>query len=538
MATISYVQACQPETMLDFGAHLVAQNSILVNRIDQMHREVDGAKTRWKGDGASAMAASELAKQLAGSHIGSAVVAVADAYNDFGKQLSAIRTPLLTIATIEVPGAGMTVDDHGVVTAPPVPYADVDPGSYINQLNLNKQAAALQARIQALLNDFSAMETEAAQAITADLEQLAALQQAPDPILGEAVKAILAGTAQLPTDPQQLRDFWEKLTPAEKDALFRHDPFIGNRDGIPQVDRDYYNRRNLNNLHAKAQSQLDNLNQRLELTLTPAQRAGLQAQADSLADRIAGYKKLSEALVPTDGVPRLLSLFDDKGRAAIAIRNPDTAGNVVTFVPGTGANVEEMKAVTDRADMLRIAAEGADHTTRTSAIGWLGYDVPQWPGSAALDDGAEDATDRLNNYQSGLRVTHEGPRSMNTVVGHSYGTTAIGHAASAADRPLDADKLIFAGSPGVGVEAPSEIRLTGVGAEDSSKRIYSTIAPEDTTAPIAASTGLHGTAPWMPGFGTNFASDEGTDHNTYFGHENQKGLETMGHIISDKEQTR
>jgi hypothetical protein len=32
----------------------------------------------------------------------------------------------------------------------------------------------------------------------------------------------------------------------------------------------------------------------------------------------------------------------------------------------------------------------------------------------------------LSRFQDGLRVTHDGPPSHNTIIGHSYGTTVVG----------------------------------------------------------------------------------------------------------------
>ena len=37
----------------------------------------------------------------------------------------------------------------------------------------------------------------------------------------------------LPSDPAQLHELWSTLSSADKDALFAHDNYVGNRDGLP-----------------------------------------------------------------------------------------------------------------------------------------------------------------------------------------------------------------------------------------------------------------------------------------------------------------
>ncbi|MGL6236145.1 MAG: hypothetical protein ACRC20_12470 [Segniliparus sp.] len=46
-------------------------------------------------------------------------------------------------------------------------------------------------------------------------------------------KAIADGTEPVPTDPKELHDLCDKLSPQEKDAIFSRHPDIGNYDGIP-----------------------------------------------------------------------------------------------------------------------------------------------------------------------------------------------------------------------------------------------------------------------------------------------------------------
>ncbi|PXX68536.1 alpha/beta hydrolase family protein [Nocardia tenerifensis] len=537
MTTISHVRACQPDTMLAFGEHLAERNTVFTERLAQMNRDVDIATLNWQGAGAAAAAARALSHKLAGSHIGSAVVTIGERYNTFGAQLAAIRKSLLTVAETEVPAAGMTVDDQGNVTAPTMPGTSFE-SHFIQQL-LNDQAASFQSRIKAHLVEFGDAETKAAQAIAADLEQLAGYRRAPDGApLSPAVLDIIANRAQLPTDPKQLHDFWARLTPAEKDALFQHDHFIGNRDGIPQVDRDYYNRQNLNYLRADAQHKLDAL-----LSFPPPggteEAARWQTQVDALQEQLAGYDKVRTEIRMKDGVPRFLSLIDDQGHAAIALHNPDTAGNVVTFVPGMNSKLSGIDAGVNSADAMRKAAQLADPSKQTAAIAWYGYETPKTLSDAAGSHMAKAAAAPLDSFQAGLRVTHEGPRATDVVVGHSYGTTAIGNAASGG-HTLDADKVVFIASPGVDVERASELSLVGVDPDDVHDHLYATTAPSDPIR-LAAASEAHGTSTESERFAHQFSSDgpsEGflgydTDaHNHYWDPDN-RAMDNVGKIVTD-----
>src|SRR5205823_1739984 len=70
---------------------------------------------------------------------------------------------------------------------------------------------------------------------------------------------------------------------------------------------------------------------------------------------------------------------------------------------------------------------------------------------------SEPAEAALHRFQAGLRATHTGPRSHNTVVGLSYGTTVVGLTGHA--YGLDADDIVLLGSPGTGVAHAADLGL-------------------------------------------------------------------------------
>ncbi|QIS12268.1 hypothetical protein [Nocardia arthritidis] len=256
MTTISHVRGCNPQSMLDFAQDLTTKNNEFTVAVDQMAGDVDIAMDSWQGKGAAAAAERALAHKLSANHLSETVVSLIDHTNAFGTELSTHRTSLLDIVDREVKQAGMTVDDSGNVTAPKVPQGGPDSATWrLLQQSIDGRAASMQSRIKALLTKFGDAETKAAQAIAGDMRLLSGYEKSPDKApIGPRVQSILDGKTLLPTDPKQLHDFWQTLTPAEKDALWQHDKNIGNLDGLPAADRDHYNRMNLDYQLSRAQA--------------------------------------------------------------------------------------------------------------------------------------------------------------------------------------------------------------------------------------------------------------------------------------------
>ncbi|MBU3060324.1 hypothetical protein KO481_02145 [Nocardia sp. NEAU-G5] len=239
--TIGRVRGCNPRSMVGFSADLTAQSNILATEMERANRDVDSAMNHWKGGAASAASARALSHKLAANRLAKTLVTLAGHYDAYGAELDGYRTSLLYIVDHDIPFAGMAVDDEGNVTAP--------------QQGMDSHAADLQTRVKTLLNQFADTEGKAAQAISADLRDLAEYAKSPDAAqVRPQVPDIIEGRAQLPSDPQQLHSFWETLTPAERDALWQHDHYLGNRDGLPAVDRDHYNRMTLDDELARAQA--------------------------------------------------------------------------------------------------------------------------------------------------------------------------------------------------------------------------------------------------------------------------------------------
>ncbi len=267
--------------------------------------------------------------------------------------------------------------------------------------------------------------------------------RAPDPPAGGSPGAVAA--------------WWSGLAPAQREWLLAARPeLVGGLDGVPAGARDAANRVLL----------------RRALARDPGD-PGLTA----VAARLAAVGPRAYLLgLSTNG----------RGRAIIALGDPDLAGNVVTYVPGTGSGLVAAGAELDRGDRLLTAARSAGPGQATSVVVWIGYDPPPDVVRAADAGPAVAAGPALRRFQAGLLATHLDGLLHRTVLGWSYGSTVVGLAAAdAADGSGAAapaapaggatgaagaaggagddrlgDDLVLVGSPGVGVAHAADL---GVG---------------------------------------------------------------------------
>jgi hypothetical protein len=320
----------------------------------------------------------------------------------------------------------------------------------------------LQPRLDAIMAEANAIDAELAAAINmADGD--APIPPGPH----DNRPSIQASLSEpLPDDPNKFNELWNRLTPEEKDWLYRQDHNIGNHAGMPweptdQLGKDHYNRLHLRELEQHAKADVD--------------RA--QHGLDALAARrnLAGYQAVQADLDRTDGVHRFLGFLDDAGHAAVAIENPDYAKRNGIFVPGTGQDLARLAFSDARAVAMYNAARTADKTLSAKDVSittWMGYDRPMDLSQAAFPDPARAGAGRLDAFESGLRASHVGPRSIDTVIGHSYGSTLIGAAASGGHH-LAADNVIAVGSPGMLVDRVGALSL------DPGAHVYAMRATHD-----------------------------------------------------------
>lgn len=387
-------------------------------------------------------------------------------------------------------------------------------------------------KYQAVFREAMSDANHADAEIAARLRNLTAEAVGLAPPPGDATTAATVPTRG--TAPAEVKKWWDSLSPMQQESLlFTRPAELGMLDGVPALARDRANRFRL----AEEKAELLADQQRLRARhRTHDEDLWLQQVNDKLHG-IEDIERRLNTIAPGHPEAFLLAIDGNgNGRAIIAAGNPDTATNVATYVPGTGANLSKVGGDLERSDRMLAAAVDAGSPS-TAVITWVGYDAPQnIVPEAGFESFADGAKKDLDRFQDGLRATHEGAPSHNIVLGHSYGSTVIGHAAR--DEGLNVDDVVFVGSPGVGVANAGQLNVpTG--------HVYATVAEHDMIQ--VANTGNplfdpHGPDPASGGFGAHvFASDPGTAgpggtysgaaHSQYW-EKNNDALKNMGRIIA------
>ncbi|MFE1099909.1 alpha/beta hydrolase [Nocardiopsis alba] len=340
--------------------------------------------------------------------------------------------------------------------------------------------------------------------------------------------------------PSTVNNWWNSLDETEQQqALEDHPELLRDLDGIPATVRDQLNRDHLDEEIARLEDEVAEAERERDEAMDALNDSSggfgaysSQTDLNDLRDELDTLTRLHENLNAEDADRYLLALDTEaRGRAIVSNGNPDTADNVATLVPGTTTTWQSVDAQMGRANSLVDSANDVAENDEHAVISWIGYDAPNFA-EAAGTGRAEGAVDELSRFQDGLRATHENTtQSNNTVIGHSYGSTVVGHTAQS-EAGLNADEIVLVGSPGADAQHASELGF----------------APENVHASTAENDGItgltdltHGADPTSPDFGaTVFESDEGSEggpwplgaaHSEYF-KEGSLSLKYMSEVIA------
>ncbi|OBI06397.1 hypothetical protein A5715_20535 [Mycolicibacter heraklionensis] len=342
----------------------------------------------------------------------------------------------------------------------------------------------------------------------------------PDAALGEFdADAPAPPPGPVPDDPQQFNDYWNSLTPGQKDWLYNADHNIGNHPGMPCDPPDHLGYDHYNKLHladelsrargAAAQAEVLK-NQHPDWAAgndipRPNEPGAIfddrvayenwQRQYDAARDGAKYLPDLQavDAAVRASPDRRLMLLDTQSGtqaRAAIAVGDPDKATHVSVTTPGLNTTVHggiggmTEEATNLRQEALRQLGLTPGHATDSvSAIAWIGYDPPQVPGfddkTASLsgiwgvthDDLARAGAHDLARFYDGIQASHLGGPADLTAIGHSYGSLTTG---LALQEPGDhgVSRALFYGSPGIAASTPEQLQL-------HAGQVYAMEAPDD-----------------------------------------------------------
>lgn len=281
--------------------------------------------------------------------------------------------------------------------------------------------------------------------------------------------------------PELVKRWWDSLSTSQKRLLIdQHPPELGNLNGISAHARNSVNKAAMNDdLHTveeiarqrglNPEALRDNAlnNQDADLFTNPGKYGLCGADIVRYQNAVKANDFL-ERDNSTEGSPILLwaydpLAFDGKGRAAIAIGNPDKSRNTAVMVPGTNSSVRGGWMSDGPGDAINLYQQSmkADPHHPTAVLAWMGYDAPEfdhphWEQAlthpANLEQvgtpwRARQAGALLAADVNGLAATHDAATSSHvTVLGHSYGSTTVADAF--VHSGMRANDAVLTGCPG------------------------------------------------------------------------------------------
>ncbi|MBB2988978.1 hypothetical protein FHR72_000435 [Mycolicibacterium iranicum] len=465
--SLSTVRATEPDRLVDAAEAMNRKHSELQAVIAGEREMLSVLQDRWTGEAASAALTRGLKDIGVQDRVARRLLHLESALRNGGLQMGALRDALIDLVeTTE--RYGFAVADDGTVT----------PQQWIVGRFLDSIADGLSAAVKKMLQLFTDLDENTASAI----DQAAGVD-IPNP-------AVEVGGEQIPipspdTAAADVGEWWNSLTDRQRSELIaEHPPMLGNLNGIPAQARDSIN-------VAVMDDDLDRVENVAERHgVSPGEVAANPARyglSDSDATRYRNATKTQEGLFHQmtgenelpgpDGSPRRYSdiaaaeraeqnwrptmlwaydpqAFDGKGRAAVAIGNPDRAANTAVIVPGTSASVRDGWLSDNHNDAINLYNQSmrVDPGDPTAVLSWMGYNTPEsfTDPNIATTGLARTGGDALAWDVNGLHVTHAAdlPHHV-TVAGHSYGSTTVADAF--ANSGLRADNAILLGSPGTDV---------------------------------------------------------------------------------------
>lgn len=268
--------------------------------------------------------------------------------------------------------------------------------------------------------------------------------------------------AQLPppgSKPRQIAAWWGLLSPQQREELIKKYPeIIGNLDGVDIATRNRVNRSLVDGMLAEARDRERQTHEDLvHRGMTSHSYANRYSKA---LDDVEDIEVLQDVLKNPE---RMLLVCDRSGerlKVAIGIGDFDKAQHIGVYVPGKGTTVRGslLDCVTKSEGLITAAQKVRESSYAT--VAWLGYDAPLSIPDVANTHRANAGADRLENFLEGVRAIYgEKEQKVHlTLLGHSYGSTTSGVAASHVS-PNVVDDLVLFGSPGSGVQLGAEYRV-------------------------------------------------------------------------------
>ncbi|NUP33076.1 MAG: hypothetical protein HOU01_15330 [Streptomycetaceae bacterium] len=536
--TLSWLRNLRPDTLDAAARQWLRLTADVENAAGRAAAEVAGVLTTtvWQGADADA-AARQFDDQEAELRIATQeAAAVAALIGRAAQELAAAQRNGEALLA-EASAAGFQVDDNGTIR--PIAAAE-DPADATRiaaaLITVLDSAAMADRRFAAVLRDL------APEAVRPGLDRWA---DAVDDGTAVALLARIDARA-IPSaaSPDAVRAWWTGLDDGARQRFLVGCPAVlGKLDGLPATVRDRANRLLLHASEADLRRELRAAEN--ALARAGARNGGGPALVSRIGDlrrRLAGVETLRghlESAAHRYGPTYLLAFAPDgdyaaggrgRGRAVIAVGNPDHARHTAVFVPGMGVGLDAAGDELGRVADLRAAAQAKTGSPDVAAVAWIGYDTPDRLTQALDPRYAERAAPHLDRFTGGLRAAHEPGAGHLTVIGHSYGSLVVGEAAQTGSG-LHADDIVVVGSPGVHATRATQLG-TGPG------HVWVGRAQGDPVPGLGAMTyasPVTGTTPTDPAFGANrFTTDGAAGHSDYWSTARPDSLANQAAIVAGR----
>lgn len=276
----------------------------------------------------------------------------------------------------------------------------------------------------------------------------------------------------------QVDAYWDAL-PEEQRAqmISEHPQLIGNLDGIPASARSEANIGQIAGDRERLEQEATALRAKLDDNTFGGYFSDDDAALGHVQNKLADLESIERSLKDNPGA--LLTVYDmtshERGLAAIAVGNPDTADHVTVTTPGLGTNIgDSMESMVREAKnmngemMNQLELAGRSDET-VANIAWIGYQPPElggvswWDsisgaGDVASDEIAKEGGASLASYFHGLDAASTNPDPNISAFGHSYGSLTTSEALQHGGSEV-VDNAVFYGSPGLDAVGTSEMGM-------------------------------------------------------------------------------
>jgi Alpha/beta hydrolase len=471
--SVSVMRASQPSRLLDAAADAGRKYDELQTVIAGERESLSYLQQHWTGQAASAAIAEGLKQIGMQQRVAVRLQELQSALHNGGEQLGALRDAILDLVS-SLEQLGFSVADDGTVT----------PHQWLVGQLLDGLAAKFTGMVKKLLQTFADVDRQTAAAIAAATGQ--SFPNTTARIDGQDIHLPSPDAA-----PADVKRWWDGLTDDQKRQLIaQHPPLLGNLNGIPAEVRDQVNVQVMDDDLNRVENTARQHGVSTDDVAKDPGRFGLSANDIT---RYRNAQKTQEGLLHDLGIdtsndhrrysqispqerhdknlrPTMLwaydpSAFNGKGKAAIALGNPDRSPNTAVIVPGTGSSVQSgwLSDGHDDAKNLYDQSKLADPDNPTAVIAWMGYDTPEsfTDPNIANPGLARAGGDALAWDVNSLNVTHDGsvPQHL-TVIGHSYGSTTVADAF--ARSGMQANDAVLLGCPGTDMaHSAADFHLNG-----------------------------------------------------------------------------